>query len=403
MSWLERLNSELTITTGDGKTFTPLWKPAVKDIEYNTTEFDFPNLNGTYVYRTTVRGTKYSVEFYFQGEDHLDVSNSFELSARDNRAWTISHPFYGNIIVQPLGLQIDNSLYNVSKVTGSVMETITEDRPKITVDPVDKIATDKENLDEVTVNCMDTEPSLSDVNTMTSTTAKIYAQGSKLGLNAEQYFNLFNTANSKITQATSYPIDAMRAIVAIINAPALFETSVSNRQDVLHRQFDLTRETIEGATKRASKLIYQITNGTILSAHALSLSTPQKGDYNNRTDVLRIMQVLIDDYHAYLSDLDSLQTDNGGEVESYIPDADAMIGLNNLINYTISSLFNIALGARQERTIYLEDDSNVINLTHRFYGLDEADENIDEFILNNNIGLNEILQVRKGRKLVYYV
>jgi hypothetical protein len=45
----------------------------------------------------------------------------------------------------------------------------------------------------------------------------------------------------------------------------------------------------------------------------------------------------------------------------------------------------------------------VINITHRFYGLDLADENITRIIDSNNIGINEILEVKKGRKIVYYV
>jgi len=73
------------------------------------------------------------------------------------------------------------------------------------------------------------------------------------------------------------------------------------------------------------------------------------------------------------------------------------------MNFTLSNLFAIALNAKQERSIVLEEDNNLVNLTHRFYGLDAADENIDEFILNNNIGISEHLLIKKGRILRYYV
>ena len=80
-----------------------------------------------------------------------------------------------------------------------------------------------------------------------------------------------------------------------------------------------------------------------------------------------------------------------------------MSQLTGVVNYAISQLFIIALGAQQERIILLGEDSNVINLTHRFYGLDSEDLNIDKFMRNNDIGISEMLQIEKGRKIKYYV
>ena len=101
--------------------------------------------------------------------------------------------------------------------------------------------------------------------------------------------------------------------------------------------------------------------------------------------------------------LDVIQTDDSDELDSYVPDNQAMQLISSLVNFTLSNLFIIALNAKQERSIVLEADSNLINLAHRFYSLDLDDENIDELILNNNIGINEHLLVKKGRIIRYYV
>ena len=71
-----------------------------------------------------------------------------------------------------------------------------------------------------------------------------------------------------------------------------------------------------------------------------------------------------------------------------------------MINFTLSNLFIIALNAKQERSIVLEEDSNLINLAHRFYSLDLDDENIDELILNNDIGISEHLKVENTDILI---
>ncbi len=46
---------------------------------------------------------------------------------------------------------------------------------------------------------------------------------------------------------------------------------------------------------------------------------------------------------------------------------------------------------------------NVILLSHKFYGSDENDDNLQKFIDTNNIGLNELLNISKGRKVIYYI
>ena len=102
MSWQERLNTEFTITTGDGKTFYPDWKVAEKNIEFNSTKYDFINVAGSLVVRKEPQGANYPLVFYFQGENCIDIANEFEESARDKRIWTIEHPFYGVIEGQPI-------------------------------------------------------------------------------------------------------------------------------------------------------------------------------------------------------------------------------------------------------------------------------------------------------------
>jgi hypothetical protein len=69
----------------------------------------------------------------------------------------------------------------------------------------------------------------------------------------------------------------------------------------------------------------------------------------------------------------------------------------------LSQLFVIAVGAQQQRRYVLSVDSNPIILSHRFYGPSEDDSNLDRFISQNNIGINEILQLKKGREVIYYV
>jgi hypothetical protein len=409
MSWLDRIKTDYVITCGDGKSFTPLWLTASKEVEYNVAQFEFPNISGTLVKRSLPKGRVYSVQIYFQGDNHLDLADAFEASADDPRAWVIQHPFYGTLTVQPTGLKRDNTEYNVSQIRTTVIETITEDNPKVVTDVLGTINTLKTQLDETLLLSFTVTPSQTDLNTMKATNKSAYTSGSKLVLASETegYFNSFNTANAAIQNGTAQPVQAMRTLQAVINAPSLFAVGVKSRTDLIVSQFGTLLQSIATISKPPSKKIFELNAAALVSSLCSAVVSPLKGDYNTRKDVLYVIDALINPitgiYTLLLTNLDSLQTPNGGLTNSYIPDAQSMIGLNQLINYTIANLFDIALGAKQERSYVCEEDTNPLLLTHRFYGLDQDDENLSQFIKNNNIGLSELFQIRKGRTVIYYV
>lgn len=444
MSWVEKIATEFIIKTGDGidygrvGTFPLLWKNPVKEVEFNIAEFEFPELPGTLVSRGTPKGRRFPLEFYFQGDNHLDQAQRFEKSANDPRAWTVTHPYYGTIIAQPLTLNFDNSVENITKVTGVLIETIVEQNPKGSINPTDKVKTDSVVMSDKFSSSFanNVKPDTRNLNVLSTNTSQIYKEGKKglkFDVNAEKYFNLFNDANAKILEVTSKPLEAMRAIEAMINYPSMFVDGVKNRINIISNQFNLLRSTLSSLTRRSDKKIYEHNGGLIVGAVVLSTVTSfddtisqgqsdavdlqidddklndeaesdsVRVDYAHRNDAIEAIEIVLDTYSTYLEDLDDLQSDNAGELESYVPDVDAMIALNDLVNFAVSTLLDIALNSRQERSVILEEDSNAILLTHRFYGLQEDDSTLDEFIRTNNIGLNELLHIRKGRRIVYYV
>jgi len=406
MSWIERIKNELIITTGEGSQFRPNWLNAVKTVEYNVTEFNFPEISGSLIKRQLPRGRKYGIEIYFQGEDHLDTSNAFELAAQDVRPWTISHPYYDRIVVQPTSLNFDNTQHNATKITGTVIETITDENPKTSEDPTDKIVSAHADLDVTlsTVYANDIIPNIDDINQMTLNNDNLFLEGQKiisLTPDFETYFNAFNTANAAILNATNDALTAARTLQAVINAPALFATGIKARVDTLKDQFAKLQDSIIGITQFSLKKLFE-NNATALIS-TMSLALVSDAVYSSRNDVLFFIGELIGSYNALLVDLDNLQSTNANSTDSFIPNFESQNQLNDLVNFTVSKLFEIAIDSRQERSVILEQDDNIITLAHRFYGIDVEDLSLDELIDTNEIGLNEYLGLKKGRKIVYFV
>jgi len=412
MSWIEQVNKSFEITTGDGVKYTPEWLNANKNVEYNVKEFNFPGVAGTLVDRREPKGAKYELEIYFQGDDHLDQAREFELSAADKRFWIIAHPLYGLINVQPTSLLFDNTQNNVSKITGTVTETITETNPKALIIPQDKIEEDAEFANEEMATTFENNvtPSSSDINLAKADNEKAFATvDTKIEdpSDGNEYFNAFNTAQSAMTNASSDASLAIRATQTYIEKPALFGQSVQSRLAMLSDNFSNLRKNVVGSSttvKKSTKQFYEWQAGTTLNAVAVAATNVfDEKDYDNRPKVVAVMDSILRLFSEYLLDLDNMQLGTGGNPDDYIPAAQSIIQINNLLNYTMSNLFQIGLNARQERFYVTPDETDLISLTHTLYGLANGDESILEIIRNNGFGIKQMLKIQKDITVKYYI
>jgi hypothetical protein len=406
MSWLDLIQNNLVITTGDGKQFTPSWLNATKVKDFNISEFEFPNVDGTLVKRGRPLGRKYALEIYFQGDDHITQADDFDFSSNDPRPWKINHPFYGNIIVQPTSLAFDNTAFNLTKITGLVIETIVDNNPTTTINIVDSIATLQvllmQNFSDQLVN-----PAPSDIAPILYNNKRNFNVAIpiiKLPKEFEEYNQLFNQANAAVNNALAYPKTAITLTLAFITKPAMFTSNLQTRINTLQQQFENLRVNVNGLTSVSSKQFYQTFAGGVVAAILFGSSLPLiAGDVITANQVLAIIDQVTGIYSNYRTDLDSIQSPNGGNPSYFIPDANSQITLNDLFNQAISNLFRIALTSKQQRTLLVECDTNIILLTHRLYGLDPFDNNINELMAENNLGLNSILQIKKNTPISYYI
>ena len=103
MAWEQQLlNIPVFIRMGNGSTFSPKWLNAKRSREFNNTVFNFIGQVGALVDRREPQAYSYDLELYFDGEDHLQLADSFEDSAVDKGVWNVTHPFYGGFVCQPI-------------------------------------------------------------------------------------------------------------------------------------------------------------------------------------------------------------------------------------------------------------------------------------------------------------
>ena len=412
MSWQEKIKSQIVIITGDRKRYTPQWKKALKKIEYNVASFNFPNVNGTLVQKREPQGAKYPIEIYFQGEDHLDIAEEFRKSAEDRRHWHILHPLYGDLRVQPSSFTFDNTSPNLTLITGVMLETLPNNFPNNTYSPQERVFEKKEATDlKIASGFVSNSPpaTSTDIISLNQTVDVIAAESLNLVTTDEdfnKYTNKVEAAKRELDVATYEAAAAISKTQEMINFPSDVVKSVDQRVKAFTTQLTRLDSAIRSVSNipKSLKVQFEALSNSIMGALSVVISTKESvEDYGTSKKVLATIDSTLATYNKLQDTLDFVQSDSAEELDSFIPDYDSNIALNDLVNYSVANLFEIAMNSKQERIILIEDDSDIISLTHRFLGLDVDDKNIDEFILNNEIGISEMLEIKKGRKITYFI
>lgn len=408
MTWKESLeNVKFEIKTGDGKTFTPLWKNGSKSKSYNVANYNFINVAGGKTVRKQPQASKFPLAFWFVGYKNVELAQEFEDSANDKRPWEIKHPFYGDIHGQPVSISRNDSLYNVTEITVEFWESLTDDFPNSSVN-IEDAATEK--TEKVSKNLAKlyetkTKPTSKDVNKLNDFINN--TSGSFTSLLDDTNFSEYAAKTAKaISSANNVVNDSLLAaedIQQLALTPSTYSAPVKFVLNSLINAFERSKELLLLNPTVNDKLLFETQSGTIIAAMAQATVFPNEGDYVTSKDIEIITDLVVSTYNDYLLNIDSLQVNISDSLEVYIPDVISQTALYDLISEVTFSLYSLAFEAKQERRIELLTDSNLIILTHKYLGLDADDKNIEEFRQTNNIKMEEVFRIKKGREIKYFV
>lgn len=405
MSWLERINNvKLKITTGDGMEYYPLWKESRKSVNYNSEGYNFRGIKGTYVERQELLGRQFPVILFFQGDNCIEIAEAFDKSLEDKRPCTIEHPYYESVKVQPVEFEFDASNQNQVKATGVFWETIDIKYPQETLSPVKDIEAKKSALDETVsatfVDDVET-PEYTAIEKARRAIAQIGTRYESLTTDVEIIQELKNglrLAESAATELLSAPTRFINDVINLINYPFLIKQNIEGRLNALLNSVSdlanifLPDEQDGIVATTTDKLIWQATTSTVLSETARNIVNTKESDYPTRSKVLSKIQAISTAYYSFITESDNQDINQDKQVA---------IDLDYIMQVSFAYLYDIAFNSKQERTYTLDKDDNLINMAHRFVG--PGDTNLELFISQNNITLDEYLQLKKGRKIIYYV
>ncbi len=411
MSWVTQESSDFIVKTGDGVQFYPYWfrKSVSKKQSFNTSKFEFKNISGSLVLRGNPKGTEYDIEIIFTGADHLTQSDLFRDSATDPAPWIIQHPTYGKFVCQPSSIEYDNTRGNRTIITASVCETIEKVNLIIDSDYTSEInhSTDS-TMNAFIIPTIEIfpEPNVSVLNNIknyiNSTYNNILKAFNGAQKNLTAFMNAYNKVNNIINTTLWDAGNLIQNVIAFYLLPATFVNSVQSRLNTYQNTLNAIGADISLLNNPYQKQNYETNAGACIGGMCLTTTLNVTNDYLYRQQIVDTINTIQTNYQNYLTNLYTLQTTNGGELNSYMPNADSLMQLDNLVNLTMTYLLSLSTNAQIQLIYVVPTDTNIIPLTYLLYGLLQDDSTIQTLIQNNNISTDELFIIKKGRKIAYY-
>lgn len=413
MSFIDRLNTRFEIVTrqkGGGDT---VWSPKLLpnytlEREYSGSAYEFIDKAGTLFSRRLPKGKRLELQFAFDGEDNDKIANNFEIAARYEKYWTVTHPFYGKFNCQPLSIKLDNSALTSTIVTVTVIETIIIDNNSFVSnqDAIDKIKEKLNASKDITVTKIANEPSSTVINEKQKTYTKKQLSKFETILDratraTDQYKGFRKNLDKALNEINNVGALTTGCIVYIDNLlklPANISSDIGTRINYISDMLDALGLTVTAFTTKEyyQKLFYNSIGGIAITAMCETLTVKNEGDFQTAADVQYQIDTLLEKYNEYLSNVFSLEN------EYFNLDHDTLFAIYETVIATAFYLYMLMFEGKQERIYVCEKDTNPLLLTHRFYG-SCTDENIQDFMRINNIGFSETINISKGREIKYFV
>lgn len=418
MSWIDKVTKEkLSIITGDGEYYEPLFKTAKRSRDLNAVPVEFNDTLGSYVLKGEASHNEYAFELYFQGEDHLEVAEKFEASLLDLRPWVVSHPYFkGELLLQPTKYERDNNFDNVSQFNITIYETIDLYTNRVNSDSALVV---RESIDKtgntISSNATKIDASETDKASISSSNNKVFGKLkvlAKLDSELEELDNKIAKAQTYLNTLGDDPVRYMTQVAEIFRTPAKFYNTITQRIGVFTDAFENLKLSMIGVGNLAMKQTFEYHGGLLLSGIAESAITTKAeiakdldiedntNDYNTKSQVLSIINSVNSVYEDYIYTLGTIQSELDNKLDSYYPDPSNLLATKNMIRSVTSNLFSIAYGAKQEKVYTLTEDMPLVLICSK---LKWDINDLPNFIAINNISTEEMTLLKTGRKITYYV
>jgi hypothetical protein len=383
MSWKDRLQPTIKLTSPGGASFTAQWKQNPRSVERRLAVYHYPLVKGAVVEDFEADEFRHTINFFFEGDNNDVLADGFMAAAGgDKGAWTVVHPVKGTL-----------SLYLV--------------RASEEIDP-----TVSGNVTEIHSEWVEPEFSGSGGGggqSVAGLKSSVQSQVSAVNsASAEQYsrstFSMSNVRQAVSTIANTIRVISPRALAAqqgvltgiLAKPPDLKAIATGLQSMVVSTSSDVTElrsligSAISGAVEQEVVVVVAFTT---MIARVVTL------ELEDREQALWYINYVSDSFNELVAELDTKQIDTSlgrqyftlSEIYNQLTDLVA-----SLINYLLRASFDLAIAYY----FSLERPRSPVEISASVYG---SFERLDFFITTNKLSGRDILLLPAGRRVVCYI
>lgn len=405
MAWTDRVK-EAAYISPSGERYTFEFENVSVARSKKTTPFEFPDVDGTYVQESGSTGRSFPFQCIFWGADYDRQADAFDAALFEVGTGKLEHPIYGTIDVVPTGTitRRDDlkTAANQAILEVTFMSTIGLIYPSAQNDPASELITTVDDFN--TTMAAEFEGNI-DLDTAVKAATFKSTYESFLGQVEDGLASIaavsdgvsaeFNAINASINRGLNVLIDQPLALafqtMQLIQAPARAFGSISAKL-AAYRNLATSLVSKKSATPTA---FYTADLFTATYATGAILSTVNT-QFDTRVAAIQSAAAILE-----LFDEISAWKDSNLTELNIIDTGSAYQQLQKAVALTAGFLVEVSFTLKQERKIVLDRARTIVDLTAELYGA--IDDNLDFLINSNDLSGSEILELPKGREVVYYV
>lgn len=417
MSWIDRLRA-LTYTSPTGREFTFKFEDLESSFEKKGEAIDFINSDETLSRDYGASARQFPVRLFITGGDCDLTARDFDNAIHEKGFGRLEYPLQGTFDVTPIGkvTRRDDLASAANQVVFELTFFETTDLlgPSRSEDPGRQVA-DYSAAYETAVSAevaAKTAPSVEvpkenlkqnflknlngSKNSLLSSIKKASQKTRKFIF--DTYAMVEGSIDGALDDPYSLAVTTILTVKALADAPEQIAGRFSNYGDMLRRitgtslvpKISTVADGPKARTDFAQNVLYA---GAALSGQVTAaIGEP----YKTRGDALRAALELIDNLDIFRTwvELNVEALASLGVVNDY-DDQD----LVRAVHRAAGNIIDLSFGLLQEREIILDRPWGLVPLAARIYG---DPERVDDLIISNNLTGSEILEIPRGRRIVYY-
>ncbi len=427
MAWQDRLR-EAAYTSPGGTRIRFAYEAVRREVEKRTTAFSFPGVDGAYVQDNGHGARSYPLRCYFSGDDHDLEATAFEAALLERGVGRLEHPLYGTFDVVPFGdiTRRDDlrDAANQSVVEVTFFTTLETVYPRIQADPRSEVLAALDAFDVALAqqfeDSIDLSTTVARAHVQTRFQAflgEVSAELTRLSQGTAAIRREFADAQQEvhlgIDVLIGQPLQLAKQVANLIKAPARANAGIRSRLEgyaalavrIMTSPPAMPWEAFAGGVVLPGRR-RQVANdfhGSIVfgtSAVAGAVLSTVETTFTSRPAAIGAAETILDEADGVVDWMDTGFAALADADPSELDTGEAYQALQHAVAVAAGYLVQLSFSLLPERRIVLDRPRTIIDLAAELYG--SVDDRLDLLIESNGLTGSEILELPRGRTIVYY-